>query len=238
MIIVLIILGLIVLGCLFYYLFMSSYSQVFGNFPWHGSRKQKIIGLTFDDGPNKPYTNQVLDILEKHNIKATFFLVGKCIERDPETAQEVLRRGHVIANHSYSHEFKNYLTSLSFKNEISKNQEVIKKHLGVTPALYRSPWLFRQPFIIRQLKISNLSQISGQFCHSFEVAHVDGRKIADHCLRISKNGTILIFHDGKESVGGDRSQTVKGLELTILGLKAEGYSFETIPKMLNLKAYN
>ncbi len=233
-----IILLIIILMALMYWIFMSSFSQFFGFFPWHGNRHEKSIALTFDDGPNEPYTSQVLEILKKHNIKGTFFLVGKCIEKDPETAKKIIKEGHIIGNHSFSHKFNKYLTSLSFEEEIQKNQEVIKKHLKLIPALYRPPWLFRHTFILRTLKKNNLSPISGEFCHSLEVAHVDGRKIADHCLKIAKNGSILIFHDGVESKGGDRSQTVEGLEITILGLKAQGYSFKTIPDLLKIKAYN
>ena len=221
-----------------YFLFMSSYSQIFGKFIWHGDRNKKQIALTFDDGPNSPFTNEILDILSSEQVKATFFLVGKCIERDPTTEKRILSEGHIVGNHSYSHKFNNYLKSLSFKDEIVKNQIIIKDNLGVTPALYRSPWLFRHPALLRTLKQTKLTPVSGQFCHSMEVSQIESDKIANNVLNISKNGSIIIFHDGKESVGGDRSETVNALKLVIPALKEQGYKLVTVPDLLGIKPYN
>ena len=236
--ILLIIIILIATLAVGYWLFMSSYSQVFGEYTWHGDRSRKQIALTFDDGPNKPYTQQILKILEKNNIKATFFMVGSCVERDPDTAIKVRENGHVIGNHSYSHKFSNYLVSLKMDDEIKKCQDTIKKHLGVVPALYRPPWLFRHPIMLKNLKDNKLFPVSGQFCHSFEVAHINGKKIADHVIKIARNGSIIIFHDGKEAEGGVRPETVKALPLIIAELKKQGFSFVTVPELLDIEAYN
>ncbi len=217
---------------------MSPYSQIFGKFVWHGDRNKKEIALTFDDGPNSPYTNEILDLLSKENVKATFFMVGKCIERDPKTAKKILDEGHVVGNHSLSHEFKNYFKSLSFEKEIASNQKIIKDNLGISPALYRSPWLFRHPILLKTLKKQKLTPISGQFCHSLEVSQIDSQKIANNVLKISKNGSIIIFHDGKESVGGNRSETVKALETVIPELKKRGYRLVSVSDLLGIKAYN
>ena len=221
-----------------YYLFMSSYSQVFGKFIWHGDRSIKKIAITFDDGPNNPYTEEILDILKQERVKATFFMVGKCILRDPDTAKKILNDGHVIGNHSLTHSFSNYLKSLSFKEEITANQKIIESTLGVIPALYRSPWLFRQPILLRTLKKLNLSPISGQFCHPMEVSQIDSKKIANHVLKIAQNGSIIIFHDGKESVGGNRLETVNALRIVIPALKRQGYKLVTVSELLNIQAYN
>src|ERR1051326_5728515 len=70
---------------------------------WHGDVTQKKIALTFDDGPNEPYTSEILKILKDNNIRATFFLVGKNVEAEPEAAREIAAAGHVIGNHSYDH---------------------------------------------------------------------------------------------------------------------------------------
>ena len=221
-----------------YWLFMSSYSQVFGEYIWHGPRDKKQIALTFDDGPNDPFTSEILDILKKHKVQATFFMVGKCIERNPDTAKNVLADGHIIANHSLSHNFFNYFRSLRMTKEIKSNQDIIYKYLRLKPALYRSPWLFRHPFILKNLKNNKLTPISGEFCHPFEVFHINGQKMANHVIKISKNGSIIIFHDGHDSKGGNRIETVKALPIVIKHLEQQGYSFVTIPEMLGIKAYN
>lgn len=222
---------------IFYWLFMSSYSQLFGYYPWKIKTDKKIVALTFDDGPNDPYTSQILDLLDDSGIKATFFLVGNCIEKFPDTVDRIFNSGHTIGNHSLSHEFKRYFKQADFKNEILDNQAVIRKYVGIFPALYRSPWLWRHPFIFRSVKESGLTPISGKFCHALEVLQIDGDKIAKSALRKAKPGTIIIFHDGKEGKGGNRSQTVKAVESVIINLKQNGYSFVTVDNLLKIPAY-
>lgn len=232
---VILILGL---GATYYWLFMSSYSQVFGKFPYNANtRGRKIIALTLDDGPNEPYTSELLDFLEQSNIKATFFLVGKCIERHPDTVKKMLANGHVIANHSHSHEFKNYFKSLSFKKEIATNQKIISEITGKTPALFRCPWLWRQPFLLNNLKKMGLTPISGVFCNSLEPWQIDADTMAQTAVKKTKPGTIIIFHDGREGRGGDRKQSIEAVKIYVKAMKNKGYTFVTVDKLLGFKAY-
>lgn len=233
-----IIIGLILVFVgLIYYLFMSSYSQIFGYFPYKIKTNKKTIAITFDDGPNDPYTSELLDFLKEKNVKCTFFLVGKMIQKYPQTAKRIIKDGHTVGNHSYSHQFRNYLKDLSFNQEIEHNQKVIKDILGVKCALYRAPWLFRQPFILRNLKSKNLTPISGLFCHPLEVLRPNPNTIAKHAKKIAKPGRIIIFHDGKEGTGGNRKQTIDAIKLTINALIKSGYNFLTIDQLLKIPPY-
>jgi peptidoglycan/xylan/chitin deacetylase (PgdA/CDA1 family) len=232
----LIVLFIIVLLSL-YWLFMSSFSQVFGRYPYRAKTDKKLIALTFDDGPNEQYTSDILKILEKYSIKATFFLVGKAILREPGLTKKIYNSGHTIGNHSLSHEFHKYFSSLTFKKEILNNQEIIKKQIGQKPALFRSPWLWRQPFLLSTLKKYGLQPISGEFCHPLEVLQIDSDKIAAHVLKIVRSGSIIIFHDGKDGKTGNRRETVKAVETVISSLNAQGYEFITVDKLLNIPAY-
>ena len=216
---------------------MSSYSQLFGYFPYKINTSKKIIALTFDDGPNEPYTSDLLDFLLSKNVKVTFFLVGKNIQKHPKTLDRIINEGHIIGNHSYSHEFKNYFKSFRFKNEILRNQATIKKITGLTPLFYRSPWLFRTPFILKTLKNNNLTPVSGIFCHPLEVLRINPLKIANRAIKSSSPGRIIIFHDGIEGRGGNRENTIKAAKLFINDLLEKGYEFQTIDKLFNLPAY-
>lgn len=227
---------ILVLG-LFYWLFMSSYSQIFGYFPYKIQTKEKVIALTFDDGPNEPYTSELLDFLKTKNIKATFFLVGKMINKYPETVKKIILNGHIIGNHSLSHQFSNYFKSLSLENQISQNQKIIKKLTGKEPKLYRSPWLFRQPFILKNLQKNGLVPISGIFCHPFEVLRPSPKKIAKQAIKIAKPGRIIIFHDGIEGRGGNRQQTIDAVKITVDQLLKKGYKFKTVDQLLDIKPY-
>lgn len=232
-----ILLVIILVTGLLYWLFMSSFSQVFGRVPYKVSTDDRVIALTFDDGPNEPYTSQILEYLDGEGIKATFFQVGACVERYPEISKKMMDAGHVIGNHSLSHLFRNYFTSLSFEHEIFANQDTLKQHLGRTPALFRSPWLFRHPLLLKTLRSQGLQPVSGVFCHALEVFQPDARRIAKRAIAKAKPGGILIFHDGIEGRGGDRQQTVNAVKLTVAELKKRGYSFVTVDSLLGVHPY-
>ncbi|HUY53129.1 MAG TPA: polysaccharide deacetylase family protein [Candidatus Dormibacteraeota bacterium] len=230
--ILILILVVLILLVIVYWLFMSSYSQVFGRYIWRVKTKDKLIAMTFDDGPNEPYTSQILDILSENNIKATFFMVGKCIERYPEAAKKVLAAGHSIGNHSVSHQFRNYFKPKFYELEIQKNQEIFNKYLNITPTLYRSPWLWRYPSLLRRLKFAGFTPISGNFCHSLEVFKINANKIARSAIKKSKPGAIIIFHDGKEGVTGVREQTVQAVRLVVAKLLKDNYKFVSVDELL------
>jgi peptidoglycan-N-acetylglucosamine deacetylase len=220
-----------------YWLFMSSYSQVFGKYPWKASTKNKVMALTFDDGPNEPYTSQILDILDSSGVKATFFQVGKNVLKSPQTTKRILKSGHTIGNHSLSHEFHRYFQSFTFAQEILANQIILEKYIGKKPALYRSPWLWRQPILFKTLKKNGLLPISGEFCHPLEIFQLDANKIAAAALKKAKPGAIIIFHDGYNGKGGDRTNTVKAVKIVITELSKKGYTLVPVDKLLNVQPY-
>lgn len=227
----------IVVAGITYWLFMSSYSQIFGYVPYRGKTTKKVIALTFDDGPNEPYTSQIVDFLNSQNIKATFFEVGKMVKRYPEITKIIVDSGHVVANHSLSHEFHKYFIDPHFTQEVVANQQIIAKVIGKKPALFRSPWLFRQPLLLRTLKQNGLQPVSGVFCHALEVFRPSPQRIAKRAIKKARPGAIIIFHDGIEGKGGNRQQTVEAVKITVAALQAQGYSFVTIDKLLGVPAY-
>ena len=102
-------LGVSALGAAVYLTAFRPRSQVFGSFPYAAQTAEKVVALSFDDGPNEPYTSRLLDTLDTYNVKATFFQVGRCAQRFPSTTRRVVQSGHVLGNHSYSHSFTSYL---------------------------------------------------------------------------------------------------------------------------------
>lgn len=233
----LILLIVVALSGLVYWLFMSPYSQVFGVYPWRVKTKEKIIAITFDDGPNEPYTSQIVDFLNSKGIKATFFQVGKCVQRYPDTTRKIIASGHVIGNHSLSHSFYKYFSTPCFENEIIKNQAILQKYIGKKPALFRSPWLWRQPCLLRTLRKHNLQPVSGEFCHPLEVLQINSMKIARAALKKATAGAIIIFHDGYDAKGGNRSETVKATKIVVENLATAGYRFVTVDQLLGVSAY-
>jgi len=108
----------------------GSRSQSFGDFPYRADTTDKVVALTFDDGPNEPYTSLLLDTLADRAVPATFFQVGRCAERFPDTTRRVLDNGHVLANHSLDHSFGSYFSEPSQRHQIDAAQEVLHRTSG------------------------------------------------------------------------------------------------------------
>jgi peptidoglycan/xylan/chitin deacetylase (PgdA/CDA1 family) len=224
-------------GLIGYWLLMSPSSQLFGRYPYRSTTADRVVALTFDDGPNEPYTSQIADYLSSMDIRGTFFQVGRCVERHPEITAKLQAAGHVVGNHSFSHAFGRYFVPGAMTQEVERTQDLLHERLGRTPLLYRSPWLWRQPMLLRMLAGHRLQPVSGTFCHPLEVFQPNGERIARRAIARTKPGSILIFHDGFDDRGGDRSQTVSAVRLTTEALLRQGYRFVTVDELLGTPAY-
>jgi len=220
-----------------YWTMMSSYSQLLGPFPYRGRVAGKVIALTFDDGPNEPYTTQIADVLTRTGTRATFFQVGECVERFPEVTARLVRDGHVIGNHSQSHQVTRCLGIGTQRSETAAAQDAIARVIGRSPALYRPPWLIRTPTLPGVLRHNGLAAVSGEFCHALEVFQPPPRWIARRALAKARPGAILIFHDGFDARGGNRASTVAAVQMVVADLSRRGYRFVTVDELLGIPAY-
>jgi len=224
-----------------YYFTVWSKTQVFGYFPYVVKTERKLMALTFDDGPNPPDTEKLLEVLEKHGVKATFFVCGQNAEKWPDLVRRAAEAGHVIGNHSFNHNFTNNFLSLRFESEISRTQAAIEKIINQRPALYRSPWLFRQPWLLKNLKRHGLTPVAGYFASSWEAWHPAPLAVAAEARKVIAPGRIIIMHDGGNldlfSWNTDRSATVAAVDLLIPELKKQGYEFTTIDQLLGVAPY-
>jgi peptidoglycan/xylan/chitin deacetylase (PgdA/CDA1 family) len=236
---VIILTGLLLLAILgaTYWLLMSPRAPSSREYPYRGPAAERVVALTFDDGPNEPYTSQILDILATHGIRATFFYVGQCVERHPEVALRAFDAGHVLGNHSLSHRFGTYLRPRAYEREVARTQRILTRVTGRTSALARTPWLWRQPALLRMLRRRGLQPIAGEFCHPLEVFQPSGVRMARRAIARTRPGSIIIFHDGFDGRGGNRAETVVAVRETIEGLLARGYRFVTVDELLGVPAY-
>ncbi|MEA2521804.1 MAG: peptidoglycan-N-acetylglucosamine deacetylase [Actinomycetota bacterium] len=224
-----------------YWTAMSPYSQLLGAFPFRASTRAgvpaKSVALTFDDGPNEPFTSQIAAYLDHRDIKATFFQVGQCVQRHPEISRGLLASGHVIGNHSYAHRFGRCWTEADIADELRLSQRVFHETIGREPALYRPPWLVRTPATFRVLEEAGLRAVSGEFCHALEPFQPSPKRIARRTLAKVKPGRIVIFHDGYDAKGADRTSTVEAVKIVVDTLIRDGYSFSTVDDLLGIPAY-
>ncbi len=204
---------------------------------WHGDSNSHEVALTFDDGPNEPYTLQVLDILDRHNIKATFFMIGKNVEKFPATAGKVAEAGHVIGNHTYSHRGPLLNTPLQAAKEIQRAEDVIKKATSVNSlCLFRPPYGATSRWVLRQAERGGYV-ISLWSVNAGDWRRADPRKITTKVVSEVEEGAIILMHDGRNlAAGHDRTSTVTALPGIIVLLKNKGYNFVTIPQLLELES--
>lgn len=201
---------------------------------WHGDTGSYQVALTFDDGPNEPYTSQILDILDEYAVKATFFMVGRNVENFPETARKVKEAGHVIGNHTYSHRGPILNTPPRVANEISKAEDVIQKVTSISPYLFRPPYGAVGPRVLRQ--VERLGYVVSQWSvNAGDWRGASPQKIKKRVLSQIEDGAIVLMHDGRNlSAGHDRSSTVAALPEIILSLQDRGYKLVTLPELLKL----
>ena len=188
------------------------------------------VALTFDDGPSVPFTGQVLDILRKNHVHATFFLCGANAERYPELVRRIKAEGHEIGNHTYSHPYLYLMDREKIAEEIDRTQDALEKISG------RRPRLFRPPFGVRWFSLWPLLRERGLTMVLWSIRGYDGElgasAIAEKTLSQLQPGGIILLHDGFEThkpAEVDRSDTVRALPAIIQGIRRAGYSFVPIP---------
>jgi peptidoglycan/xylan/chitin deacetylase (PgdA/CDA1 family) len=185
------------------------------------------VFLTFDDGPNEPYTSAVLDTLQRYAAKATFFLCGANVEYYPDTARKILAAGHAIGNHSYSHAWRN-IVSESLLNEVIRTDRILQQVLGLRTRLMRAPWGKMRPIVRRQLAHDRY-QIFGWDIMAYDWWRPSAEYIARRVIERAHDGAIVLLHDGDRIThGSDRSPTVKALPIILDALQKQGYVFERL----------
>lgn len=195
---------------------------------------EKVMALTYDDGPSPIYTHQLLDIFDRYRAKATFFAIGKQIEKHPEVTKLVLARGHELANHSYSHQDLVLKSPKFIFSEIDKTDRLLHD-LGILEEItFRPPWGRRflvLPYLIFKL---NKKLIMWEIDSKDYQEELSPEVIAQRIIERAKPGAIVVLHDG----GGDRSRTVAATEIVLQTLKSKGYEFKTVSELLKGKKYS
>ncbi|MEH1968220.1 MULTISPECIES: polysaccharide deacetylase family protein [unclassified Nostoc] len=193
---------------------------------------EKVIALTFDDGPGPKNTAQILEILKKNDVKATFFMIGQMVKYFPQVAKQVAADGHVIGNHTWHHWYFQ-MDGATVASEIDRTADIIYKTTGVKTTLFRPPGGFLNNGLAEYAKnekyaVMMWSEQSGDA--ERRSPQVPG--LVKNVLKHAKPGAIVLMHDG----GGNRSKSVKALPEMIAGLKGQGYRFVTIPQLLEIQA--
>lgn len=196
------------------------------------SKDNKVVALTFDDGPRASSTQKVLAILRREHVQATFFLVGSSVERYPDIAREIVADGHVVGLHTYDHPSNLPWMNAAHRDwELSANQAIIASTTGVHTSLFRPPYGIMTP------KTKTILEAQG---YTVLMWNVDPRdwdyrrstsdKILKNIMTHLNARMIILFHDGRDS-HGIHNNLEESLPTIINELRSRGYSFVTIDKI-------
>lgn len=195
---------------------------------WNVKTKNKWVALTFDDGPHPVFTKTILNILDKHQAKATFFVVGKMAEQLPSLVLEMKEKGHEIANHTFKHPTLSSLSTSQLDGELKKTDQIIFSITGQHPTLFRPPdGVYNKK--IMYVANKNHYRIILYSVDPKDWSNTTPQRITKRVLSNVKPGDIILLHD----LGGNRTKTIKALEDIIVNLQADGYRFTTVSELMS-----
>ena len=196
-----------------------------------GCTEERLIALTFDDGPHPKYTDEILDILNEYDVKATFFVIGENAARYPEKLKRIASEGHEIGNHTYSHRHLSELSRAEFLSELSRADTEIFTHTGIHPVLFRPP-----EGCCTKITVENAVSLG----YKIILWTIDPRdwasppvsEVTGNVLKHAHAGAILLCHDYN---CGKRNPTPEALRQFIPRLREMGYEFVTVSELLSIK---
>ena len=197
---------------------------------------RKVLAFTYDDGPNDPWTLTLLEVLEKHRVPATFFMMGRFVRQCPEIARAVAQAGHAVGNHAFSHPNLIFANAARLRQELEETSKVIEEATGLRPSLFRPPYGGRRPgtfAVARELKM--VPVMWRVTCYDWSAK--SHQQILQHARRQIRGGEVILLHDGGHlRMGEDRSATVRATDELIAEYKGRGFSFVTVPGMMKMRS--
>lgn len=217
------------------YAAMAPASQLYGRTLTHGSDPGQMA-LTFDDGPNEPHTLHLLEVLEKHQAKATFFLIGQYARRRPDIARAVQAAGHAIGNHTLSHPNLIFVGAARLRQELEGCRQALEDAIGSPAPLFRPPFGGRRPNVLRAARALGLETVmwsvtgydwdapSAEAIVQMVTAQVDARR--------RPQSEIVLLHDGShQGFGFDRRHTIEATRILLERYAARGKKFVPVPDL-------
>ena len=226
------ILAAIVAGA--WYFFEAPFNQTFGTTVTQVPVQQKVVALTFDDGPNPPYTDEIVDYLHRAHVPATFFVVGKAVQAHPDIVRLEVRDGDAIGNHTWDHAHLVLLSKAHVERELDDAENAIVHATGVRPTLFRPPFGARDFLVLRVARERGYSVIMWSVPLPSDWSNPPPAVIEQRVLKYVKNGSIIVLHDGNKGGAGNRASTVAATALIVKALLQRGYRFVTVPELMRL----
>lgn len=197
----------------------------------YGNTDEKLIALTFDDGPDEDFTPQILDILKKYNVKATFYVIGEKVQYNKKIIKREYEEGHEIGNHTYTHINVSKNGYNKIKKEIGDTQSAVKSVTGVYPKTFRPPYRAISKDMCEIIKEKDMNIVLWSYVDARDWQSPGVSSIVKSIETGIQNGCIILLHDYNK-VRNSKSQTIDALDIIIPDLLEKGYKFVTISELI------
>jgi peptidoglycan/xylan/chitin deacetylase (PgdA/CDA1 family) len=207
-------------------------SQVWGKTFLGLEPGSRTLALTYDDGPNDPWTLRLLEVLERHSVKATFFVIGRFVEQKPEIARAVVAAGHALGIHTWDHPNLLFARASEVRSQLERTRKLIFDTTGVATTLMRPPFGARRPGTLRVIRELGLAPVMWNItCYDWKPTTPE--RILANVARQMRGGDVILMHDGGHlRMGADRRHSVEATDRMVAKYSAEGYGFASIPEMI------
>lgn len=222
-------------------------NQLFGKTLVSGPADQRVVALTYDDGPNPPYTNQILEVLRAEHVRATFFVVGRAVVAYPRVVRREAEDGDAIGNHTWNHGHLLLYDVAGLRRTLERTDAAIYAAAKLHTHIMRPPFGARDWLVLAEVRKLGYTPVMWSVPLAYDWEYPPARVIAARVLRYAHDGAIIDLHDGNQGIicGRsraaarlcDRSADVGATRLIVETLKREGYRFVTIPELVHMQSH-
>lgn len=228
-----------------YELFEQPTNQIFGRTFSRGPSNERVVALTYDDGPNPPYTGRILDVLEQEHVHATFFVVGRAVRAYPALVRREVRDGDAVGNHTWDHRHLIVLTPAAVRTSLTRTDAAIFAAAHIHTHLMRPPFGARDWIVMHVARKLGYTVVMWSVPLARDWEYPPARVIAQRILPHVVDGSIIVLHDGNRGqICGpkhlpphvcDRGSDIQATRIIVHQLKSESYRFVTIPQLIALR---
>ncbi len=229
-----------------YQYFEQPMSQRFGETVTSGPVNQKVVALTYDDGPNPPYTGAILSVLEKEHVHATFFVVGRAVAADPADIRREMRDGDAIGNHTWDHRHLVVMTRTQIRSSVQRTEDAIYAITRQRTRIMRPPFGARDWPVMQVMRKMHYTVVMWSVPLAKDWEYPPATVIASRELKRIRAGSIIVLHDGNRGLLCkqrrlnphicDRNRDIEATRIIVQTLRRRGFRFLTIPELIRAGA--
>ncbi len=219
-------------------------NQLFGKTVVSGPANERVVALTYDDGPNPPYTDRILDVLDSEHVRATFFVVGRAAAAYPKLLQREVRDGDALGNHTWNHEHLIVMDPAHVRESLLRTDAAIYRAANIHTRIMRPPFGVRDWIVLDQARRMGYTPVMWSVPLAHDWDNPPPQVIANRIVPYVHDGSIIVLHDGnrgqlcrQQHLSAricDRSNDIEATRLIVEELKREGYRFITVPELIAL----